>query len=170
MKRLASWCCVLPCFLILGPHAFTQGKSQLAGNTVLIVRHAEKPLKGPDLSEQGYTRAQRYVTFFEPFQQDGYDVRVDALYAGADSENSARPRETLEPLSKASGIPLDLTVGTKDPEKLVHLLTASSHRSHPLVSWRHVRSRPCSRPSAPLRRHCCRAALGRTRSSTGSSS
>ena len=110
---------------------------QLASNTVLVIRHAEKPDTGAGLTEKGERRAKLYAQYFEPFTEDGLRFKVDDLYAGADSENSIRPRLTLEPLSHATGMPLHVEVGTKDPEKLVRTLRTSVHGAHPLIAWRH---------------------------------
>jgi hypothetical protein len=109
----------------------------LANNTVLIVRHAEKPAEGIGLTPMGEARAQLYAKYFQPFQEEGLSIAVDCLYAGADSKNSIRPRLTLEPLSKATGLPLHLNVGTRDPEALVHELRTEAHGQHPLIAWRH---------------------------------
>lgn len=109
----------------------------LAGNTVLIVRHAEKPETGTGLTEQGEKRAHAYATYFEPFHEGDFNFRVDALYAGADSKNSIRPRLTLEPLAKASGLPLHSDIQTDEPEALVRELREKSHGKYPLVAWRH---------------------------------
>jgi hypothetical protein len=109
----------------------------LAYNTVLIVRHAEKPAEGTGLTPMGEARAQLYAKYFQPFQEDGFSISVDCLYAGADSKKSVRPRLTLEPLSKASGLPLHLNVGTKNPEALVLELKTEAHGQHPLIAWRH---------------------------------
>jgi hypothetical protein len=112
-------------------------QTYLANNTVLIVRHAEKPADGTGLTPMGEARARLYAKYFQPFQEDGLSIYVDCLYAGADSKNSVRPRLTLEPLSKASGLPLHLNVGTKDPEALVLELKTEAHGQHPLIAWRH---------------------------------
>jgi hypothetical protein len=64
-------------------------------------------------------------------------VSVDCLYAGADSKNSIRPRLTLEPISKATGLPLHLNIGTKDSDGLVRELRSEPHGPHPLIAWRH---------------------------------
>lgn len=109
----------------------------LAGDTVLIIRHAEKPLLGRELTPTGRARAAGYVHYFEPFHDAGLPLRVNALYAGADSADSIRPRLTLEPLSRATGLPVDSTVSTKDPAALVALLRTQSHGDHPLIAWRH---------------------------------
>jgi hypothetical protein len=109
----------------------------LSNNTVLIVRHAEKPESGTGLTPVGEARAQLYAKYFEPFEEQGLSIPVDSLYAGADSKNSARPRLTLEPLSKATGLPLHLKVGSKDSEALVLQLKTEAHGRHPLIAWRH---------------------------------
>lgn len=117
-----------------------QAQDDLAGNTVLLVRHAEKPTEGSGdvgLTEKGRRRALAYARYFEPFHEDGLTVKPTALYAGADSKGSNRPRLTLEPLSKASGLPLDTSVGTKDAEAMVALLRTHPHGATPLLCWRH---------------------------------
>lgn len=112
-------------------------KDFLANNTVLIIRHAEKPASGAELTPAGEARAQAYAHYFEPFQEDNLHVTVDALYAGADSESSYRPRLTLEPLSRATGIKVNASVSTKEPIRLVSLLRSEPHGRHPLIAWRH---------------------------------
>lgn len=109
----------------------------LANNTVLIVRHSEKPESGTGLTPLGEARAQLYAKYFEPFREDGLSISVDSLYAGTDSKNSNRPRLTLEPLSKATGLPLHLNVGTKDSGALVFELKTEAHGRYPLIAWRH---------------------------------
>src|SRR5215471_18691768 len=75
--------------------------------TVLIIRHAEKPEGGPDLSAEGRRRAEAYVQYFSNFKVDNQLLRIDALIAAADSKQSRRPRLTLKPLSKALGLKID---------------------------------------------------------------
>jgi hypothetical protein len=112
-------------------------QNHLANNTILIVRHSEKPESGTGLTAKGEARAQLYAKYFQPFQEEGLSIQVDCLYAGADSQSSIRPRLTLEPLSKATGLPLHLKVGTKDSEGLVRELRIEPHGRHPLIAWRH---------------------------------
>src|SRR5271154_4398582 len=112
-------------------------QNYLANNTVLIVRHSEKPEMGNGLTPLGEARARLYAKYFEPFQEEGLSISVDCLYAGADSKNSVRPRLTLEPLSKATGMPLHHEVATDDTKTLVHTLQAEAHGQHPLIAWRH---------------------------------
>lgn len=119
------------------PRDTSAATDRLAGNTVLIVRHAEKPLLGRELTRAGEARANAYIHYFEPFQESGLNIRVNALYSGSDSPDSVRPRLTLEPLSRASGLPLDSSISTKEPAALVTLLRTQPHGNHPLVAWRH---------------------------------
>lgn len=129
-------------FALCSTHAHAQAPASgtqnfLANNTVLIIRHAEKPPTGPELTPMGQARAQAYTHYFEPFREDQLNIAVDALYAGADSESSVRPRQTLEPLSKSTGLKLDTSISTKAPAALVTLLRTAPHGPHPLVAWRH---------------------------------
>jgi hypothetical protein len=111
--------------------------SQLANSTLLIVRHAEKPEKGNSLTPEGFARAEKYARYFLPFHVDGADLAINSLYAGQDSAGSVRPRLTLEPLSHASGLPLNTQFPTTDPEGLAHALMTSPHGDHVLIAWRH---------------------------------
>src|ERR1700735_5673355 len=82
-----------PAVLILSmtPSLAVQAQSAqnyLANNTVLIVRHTEKPETGTGLTPQGEERARLYAKYFQPFQEDGLSIPVDSLYAGADSKSS----------------------------------------------------------------------------------
>ena len=112
-------------------------RDHLAGNTLLIVRHAEKPPHGRELTPIGQARANAYIHYFEPFNEIGLKLRVNALYSGSDSPDSIRPRLTLEPLSRATGLPLDSSISSKDPNALVTLLRMQPHGNHPLIAWRH---------------------------------
>ena len=85
----------------------------------------------------GEARARLYAKYFQPFQEESLSIQVDGLYAGADSKNSFRPRLTLEPLSKSSGMSLHSSIGTKDSELLVQSLKTEPHGQHPLIAWRH---------------------------------
>ncbi len=114
-----------------------QARNYLANNTVLIIRHSEKPDTGTGLNAAGEARARLYSKYFQPFQEEGLSIQVDSLYAGADSKSSLRPRLTLEPLSKSSGMALHSNIGTKDSELLVQELKTEAHGQHPLIAWRH---------------------------------
>jgi hypothetical protein len=133
LSSVALILCMIPSLAVQAQSA----QNYLANNTVLIVRHTEKPEAGTGLTPQGEERARLYAKYFQQFQEDGLSIPVDSLYAGADSKNSFRPRLTLEPLSKATGLPLHLKVGTKDSELLITELKTEAHGQHPLIAWRH---------------------------------
>jgi hypothetical protein len=111
--------------------------NHLANSTVLVIRHAEKPAAGATLNSDGVARAKKYALYFNPFVVDGVTIPVNALYAGSDSPDSMRPRLTLEPLSRATGIPLNLHFSTNEPDVFAHALAAKQHEDHVLVAWRH---------------------------------
>ena len=47
-----------------------QPRNYLANNTVLIIRHSEKPDTGTGLNAAGEARARLYEKYFQPFQED----------------------------------------------------------------------------------------------------
>jgi hypothetical protein len=113
-----------------------QDENALKDAVVLIIRHAEKPPAGNELSAEGQARAQAYVKYFSEFQLDGKPLKVDSLFAASDSKNSSRPRLTLEPLSEALKLPLNCKYKDKDPEKLAAKLKSKSHGKTILICWR----------------------------------
>src|SRR5277367_760252 len=48
---------------------------------ILIIRHAEKPEIGIELSPAGYQRAAAYPAYFRNFKVDSQPVVLDAIYA-----------------------------------------------------------------------------------------
>lgn len=114
-----------------------QQRNYLANATVLIIRHAEKPASGSSLTPEGFARANKYAHYFLPFHVDETTITLNALYAGQDSAASVRPRLTLEPLSRASGLPLNTDFPTSNPGAIAHALAYSPHGNHVLIAWRH---------------------------------
>jgi hypothetical protein len=78
---------------------------------ILVMRHAEKPLDphDPNLSADGYARAAALA----PYIPDTFGV-PDFIFAASISKHSARPYETVEPLAKRTGKPIDATVADQD--------------------------------------------------------
>ena len=104
---------------------------------ILIIRHAEKTASGDELSPEGYKRADAYVNYFKNYQVDGKPLKLDYLYAAADSKNSKRVRLTVEPLSKATGLKLDNRIANKKFQEMVDELHATSHGHEILICWHH---------------------------------
>ena len=124
-------------FLLTVTPVFAGDSSGLKDTTVLIIRHAEKPDKGYDLTPAGYQRAKAYVHYFQNFTVDGKPITLDHLFAAADSNGSHRPRLTLEPLSNATGLPIDQRFEAKQYQKLADELRAKPHGAHILICWHH---------------------------------
>ena len=114
-----------------------QGSDGLKDAVVLIIRHAEKLETGQDLSPAGFQRADAYVKYFGDFQVDGKPLKLDSLFAAADSKNSHRPRLTLEPLSRSRHLAIDTSFKDKAPELLADELRSKPHGKGILVCWHH---------------------------------
>jgi hypothetical protein len=91
----------------------------MAPSLVLPTRHAEKPAdtQDPHLSNEGRIRAEKLAVYIpETFG----DIRL--LFASAISKYSARPYETLKPLSKKLDLPIDATHADQDYAALANEL------------------------------------------------
>jgi hypothetical protein len=77
------------------------------------------------------------VKYFGQFQVEGKPLKLDSLFAAADSKNSHRPRLTLEPLSRALHLPIDTNFKDKQPELLADELKTKPHGKQILVCWHH---------------------------------
>jgi len=111
--------------------------SALKDATILVIRHAEKPAEGFELSPEGKKRAEAYISYFKNYQVEGKPLKLDYLVATADSKNSHRPRLTIEPLGKALGLPVDSRVKNKDFQSLVDELRTKEHGTNILIAWHH---------------------------------
>lgn len=111
--------------------------SALKDAVILIIRHAEKPTSGVELSPEGQKRAEAYVGYFQRFTIDGKPVKLDYLFATADSNKSHRPRLTITPLSKALGIEIDSRFPDNDFLKLAREIQNHPHGKNILICWHH---------------------------------
>ncbi len=109
----------------------------LANATLLIVRHAEKPEDGNGLTVAGEHRANAYAGYFQHFEFDGKPVHVDALVATLDTPKSARPRLTVEPFAKASGLQLQQPFADRQVGELAAWLAAQPPGRTTLIAWHH---------------------------------
>ena len=114
-----------------------QSSNGLKNAVVLIIRHAEKLESGQDLSPAGFQRADAYVKYFGQYQVDGQPLKLDSLFAAADSKNSHRPRLTLQPLSRSLHLSVDTTFKDKAPALLADELKSKPHGRQILVCWHH---------------------------------
>jgi broad specificity phosphatase PhoE len=104
---------------------------------ILIIRHAEKPTNGFELSPAGRERAQAYVHYFQNFTLDSTPVKLDSIFATADSTNSHRPRLTIEPLAAALNLKIDNRFKNKNFQGLVAELQSRDHGKNILIAWHH---------------------------------
>jgi hypothetical protein len=120
-----------------GGSSATSGGHPLSGATVLIIRHAEKPMIGSGLSPEGQARAEAYVKYFQKLRQGAERLTPDYIVAADDSEHSQRSRLTVEPLAKSLGLKPDLRFQAKRPQELVESIRSSQHGKVILVCWHH---------------------------------
>ena len=117
------------------PH---DGKSSALKNAViLVIRHAEKPDAGSGLSAAGEARAAAYVNYFKNFKVEGKPLKLDCLFAAADSKASHRPRLTIEPTSKALGLDINSRFKAGDFQGLADEIRSQPHGQAILIAWHH---------------------------------
>jgi hypothetical protein len=104
---------------------------------ILIIRHGEKADKGDKLSKAGEKRAKAYVDYFSNFTVDSNPLKLDYLFSTADSKESCRTRLTLEPLSKAIGLPIDSRFRYTDVQGLAGAIQAKPPGKQILICWHH---------------------------------
>ncbi len=103
---------------------------------VLVMRHAEKPADPNDinLSPPGQTRAQKLATYIPAT----FGI-PQFIFAAAVSNHSARPVQTVQPLSDATHVPIDAKIADGDYAKLAKKLLEDAKYSgqHGVVCWHH---------------------------------
>lgn len=109
---------------------------QTAERTILVMRHAEKPVDRKDrhLSPAGLARAKRLVTYIpETFG------KIDLIIATAHSEHSERPFETVQPLASACGLEVKMPFADDQFAQLAEgLLTKPKYLVRcSVVCWHH---------------------------------
>jgi hypothetical protein len=113
--------------------------SAFAPANVLIIRHAEKPLTGPGLSEEGQERAAALPQLFvksdarpDPFPTPGF------LIAAQTSPESSRPVDTVSPLGARLGLHVKDDVKDKHYAQLVGELKDQRYAGKTvLICWHH---------------------------------
>jgi hypothetical protein len=104
---------------------------------VLIIRHAENPDTGRDLSPRGHQRAEAYKDYFKKFTVDSKHLEPQAIFAAKDSQQSHRPHLTVEPFAKAAKLRIDTRFGNNQSAELAADLRATQQGKVILVCWRH---------------------------------
>ena len=106
-------------------------------SVVLIIRHAEDPADGHGLSPRGQERAEAYKNYFLNFTIDSKRREPDVVLVAKDSKQSHRPRLTVEPFAKAAKLPIDSSIGNKQPADLAAELRANYQGKVILICWHH---------------------------------
>jgi broad specificity phosphatase PhoE len=113
------------------------GSSNAFRNAViLVIRHAE-PNDGDGLSSAGYARAKAYANYFKNFTIDGRPLKLDYLFAAADSQISHRPRLTIEPTALELGLTIDTGFRNRQFLELVDEMQSRPHGRNILICWHH---------------------------------
>lgn len=130
--------------LLLAIPAAAFAEPQNDGNTnalkdavILVIRHAEQPDDGDGLSAAGEARAKAYVNYFKNFTIDGQPLKLDYLFAAADSRNSSRPRLTIEPTANALGLTVDTQFKNHQFLELADEIQSRPHGRNILICWHH---------------------------------
>jgi phosphohistidine phosphatase SixA len=114
-----------------------QAKDDWTGpKMVLIIRHAEKPETAgdPNLSQKGFERADALAHVIPD-----HFVKPDFLIATKKSKGSARPIETITPLSKAIDEPIQSKFADEEIAAVANdVLTNPKYRGKiVLIAWHH---------------------------------
>jgi broad specificity phosphatase PhoE len=133
MKTLIAFCLALFVQLGAAPSALAQSA---VGETVLIIRHAE-PNEGQGLSAAGQARAEAYAQYFKTFSYNGQPLPIGYLFSAIDSDNSFRPRLTLQPTAAALGLAIDNDYRTKQVDKVARAVRKLPAGAVALIAWRH---------------------------------
>jgi hypothetical protein len=112
------------------------GNQSMMPARILVMRHAEKPRDpmDPHLSDVGRVRADRLADYIPTVFGT-----PEFLFATALSEHSARPVETITPLSQRIGVQIDMTFADQDYSALAGeiLLQSKFIGKLLLVCWHH---------------------------------
>lgn len=126
---------VLVLLLAIGSHSSSDSPS--AGpHIVMIIRHAEKPegVSDPNLSPKGYERANALAKVIP-----ANFPKPDFLIATKRGKVSARPYETITPLSKALREPIEATYKDEEYAQVAHevLTNPKFDGKVVLIAWHH---------------------------------
>ena len=110
----------------------------LANSNILLIRHAEKPDEGSNLSPAGQARADAYVEYFRNLDLGG-SIRIDHIFAATNSLSSSRPSLTVAPTAEALGFTVDTTFKDKEYAALAGQLLGHPKyaNSNILICWHH---------------------------------
>lgn len=127
---------VVPFGVFAGPPADATATGP-TNAVILIIRHAEKPASGFGLTPEGEARARAYVDYFKKFTVGGQALKLDHIFAAADSKGSHRPRLTVEPTAQALGLVVDSRFSDKDSQGQADEIRSKPPGQAILIAWHH---------------------------------
>ncbi len=108
---------------------------------IIIIRHGEKPLKGNELSAQGFERsnALRFYFQYDPFVSDFGIPKVIFASKPKKKNSSKRAIQTVTPYAEAFNIEINATFEADQIDELAHeIFTNSDYDGQSiLISWKH---------------------------------
>ena len=108
---------------------------------ILLIRHAEKPADVQDhtLTVAGQERAYAYVAYFQHYAIGKAMIKLDHLFAAANSPGSDRSTLTLAPLSAVLGLPVDVRFEDHGYQRLADEIRNNGKydSSNILICWHH---------------------------------
>ena len=139
-RRKLIWCGLALAAEVAGGGTVALARTPGPPKTILLIRHAEKPASGMDLSPAGFERAKAIPKLFGGAGAAApHDLpRPDFLFATHVSKTSNRPVETITPLSAALGLPISHEIDDKDYATLAKELLGGKYAGKVvLVAWHH---------------------------------
>lgn len=117
------------------------GQAFAAPAQVILIRHAEKPDAGAELSQQGFRRAEALAAFFQTNPAVTRYGEPAAIYAAApkNEDSSVRSIQTVTPLAKAIGIKVDASFTRGQTNKIVRAIMENPAYDGRmvLICWQH---------------------------------
>ena len=118
------------------------GTAFAAPAQVILIRHAEKPAEGAQLSAQGFKRAEALVKFFKTEAAVTRYGNPVAIYAAApkNEDSSIRSIQTVTPLARALKIDIDTRFTRGQTNKIVRdLMENPAYEGRlVLICWQHT--------------------------------
>jgi len=117
--------------------AFAEPLDDANSTVILVIRHAEQSTDGDGLSSAGEARAKAYVNYFKNFTIDDRPLKLDYLFAAADSRSSHRPRLTVDPTANELGLTIDTQFKNQQFLELVDKIQSLPQGTNILICWHH---------------------------------
>lgn len=126
---------LLASLMVLFSSVFLSHYANAFPSRVIIIRHAEKPPNGPEVSALGCERAYQLPNFFKQYSD------IAAIYAQQPkgTNSSIRALETITPTAIVNNLKINNTYQRDSYTDLVHEILADSNLDQKtvVISWEH---------------------------------